>query len=88
MSILQIFFGVHGLKPSEVVIDFVTDHHKHFSGGVFFISAENEHFMIGAENKIKEVINIYDVWLAVCFKLCKGVPIMLFVTKNKMMPKI
>ena len=37
--------------------EFVTNHHQHFTGGVFFVSARNRHFMRGAEEKIKQVKN-------------------------------
>lgn len=60
---------MHGLKPLEVVIEFVTGHHEHFTGGVFFINAENKHFIMGAEGRIKEVRKIDNALLRLYYNI-------------------
>ena len=51
----QLIHGVHGLKPSEPVIDFVKKHHAHFTGGIYFVSGAVPEFMEAAEHKISQV---------------------------------
>ena len=56
---LQVIAGIPGLKPSEVVIEFVSSSHSHFTGGIFFVNATNNHFMTAAEEKIKTVSHYF-----------------------------
>ncbi len=51
----QLIHGVHGLKPSEPVIDFITKYHIHFSGGVFWVNGSSPEFIRAAELLIQKV---------------------------------
>lgn len=47
---------MNGLKPLEPVVEFVNKNHQHFTGGIFFVSTKNSHYITQAEDMIKEVI--------------------------------
>ncbi len=52
---LQMVHGVHGLKPSEPVIDFISKYYTHFTGGVFWVNCSSSEFIRAAEHLIDEV---------------------------------
>lgn len=52
---MQVIVGIPGLEPLEPVIEFVSNNHQHFTGGIFFINTQNEHLMKATEEAIKEV---------------------------------
>ena len=65
----QVVVGVSGLKPLEVVVEFVSSYHSHFTGGIFFVNALNRHFMMAAESAIKEVSTLVPI-LCTYFLIC------------------
>ena len=53
--VMQIIHGIHGLRPSEPVIEFINKHHTHFTGGIFFVNGAASEFVEAAEKKISQV---------------------------------
>ena len=72
---MQVIHGPPGLRPLEPVLQFVQRNHTHFPGGVYYVSALNNHFYEGAEEAVCRVRRStipYRAFPLVCLILLVG----------------